>query len=72
MADVATLAGVSEMTPSRVVNGIGQVRDITRRKVDAAMAALRYAPQREARSLAGSNPIRIGLCYGRPFAGDLG
>lgn len=72
MTDVATLAGVSAMTVSRVVNGTGGVGEATRRKVDLAMAALRYAPNREARNLAGSRPIRIGFCRGSGFAGDLG
>jgi LacI family transcriptional regulator len=36
------------------------------------MASLRYAPNREARTLAGRKPIRIGLLYGSRFAGDLG
>lgn len=71
MLDVATLAGVSQMTVSRVVNGTGQVREATRRKVDVAMAALYYAPNRGARKLAGSKPIRIGFCYGSRFAGDV-
>lgn len=72
MTDVANLAGVSTMTVSRVVNGTGKVSEVTRCKVDMAMAALSYAPNGEARNLAGSRPIRVGFCYGRRFAGDLG
>jgi LacI family transcriptional regulator len=72
MGDVATRAGVSVMTVSRVVNGTGSVREGTRRKVDAAMAALRYAPNHAACGLAGSRPIRIGFLYSALFASDLG
>ena len=71
MTDVAAMAGVSQMTVSRVVNGTGPVREGTRRKVDVAMAALRYAPNREARKLAGRKPIRLGFFYSRFFTGDL-
>lgn len=60
------------MTVSRVMNGTGHVREATRRKVDVAMAALRYAPNRAARRLAGSKPIRIGFFYSSLFASDLG
>lgn len=60
------------MTVSRVLNGTGPVREATRRKVDVAMAALCYAPHHEARDLAGSKRIRIGLFYSHLFAFDLG
>jgi LacI family transcriptional regulator len=72
MFDVAALAGVSQMTVSRVVNGTGRVREPTRRKVDRAIEALRYAPNGEARKLAGSMPIRVGFLYSGRFASDLG
>jgi LacI family transcriptional regulator len=72
MSDVAAMAGVSQMTVSRVVNGTGRVREGTRNKVDVAMAALRYAPNRAARKLAGSQPVRVGVLYGSRFTGDLG
>lgn len=68
IADVAALAGVSPMTVSRVINGEGRVREGTRAAVDAAVAALRYAPNRAARSLAGGGQIRIGLLYSNPSA----
>ncbi len=66
MADVAKLAGVSPMTVSRVMNGKSTVRASTRKKVTAAAAALNYAPNPEARLLAGSRPIRIGFLYSMP------
>jgi LacI family transcriptional regulator len=71
MVDVARLAGVSPMTVSRVMNGKSTVRESTRKKVADAVAALNYAPNQEARSLAGSKPIRIGFLYSNPSAGYL-
>jgi LacI family transcriptional regulator len=72
MNDVAALAGVSPITVSRVMNGSGRVDARTRSRVDDAMASLRYAPNREARKLAGRKAVRIGFLYGSRFVGDLG
>jgi LacI family transcriptional regulator len=66
MFDVANRAGVSPMTVSRVMNGKTFVRESTRKKVAEAAAALNYAPNQEARLLAGSKPIRVGFLYGMP------
>jgi len=71
MADVAKMAGVSAMTVSRVMNGTGLVRDSTRQKVAAAIAALKYTPNQEARNLAGAKPIRVGFLYSNPSAAYL-
>ena len=71
IADVASLAGVSPMTVSRVVNGELNVRPGTREKVQAAVTALNYLPNQAARHLAGSEPIRIGMLYNDPNAGYL-
>lgn len=71
IADVASLAGVSPMTVSRVVNGEANVRPGTREKVQAAIAQLNYLPNQAARRLAGSEPIRIGMLYVDPSAGYL-
>jgi LacI family transcriptional regulator len=71
MMDVAELAGVSPMTVSRVMNGETTVRQNTRNKVQAAVAALNYAPNQAARRLAGSKPILIGFLYSNPSAGYL-
>jgi LacI family transcriptional regulator len=71
MSDVAKLAGVSPMTVSRVMNGDTNVRDKTRQRVDAAVAALNYVPNQAARRLAGSRPIRVGFLYSNPSAGYL-
>ena len=49
--DVATLAGVSPQTVSRVVNGATNVRPETRDRVTEAMAKLGYAPSQAARAL---------------------
>jgi LacI family transcriptional regulator len=42
--EVATLAGVSFITVSRVVNGEANVRPETRRRVEEAIAELGYYP----------------------------
>lgn len=64
--DVASAAGVSPMTVSRVINGNGNVRASTREKVEAAIATLHYAPSAAARTLAGGEEIRIGLLHSNP------
>jgi LacI family transcriptional regulator len=68
---VADKAGVSPMTVSRVLNGESNVRPATREAVNAAIAALSYSPNPAARSLAGAQPIRIGLLYSNPSAAYL-
>ncbi|KPH65352.1 LacI family DNA-binding transcriptional regulator [Novosphingobium aerophilum] len=64
--DVARLAGVSPMTVSRVINKGANVREETRRKVEAAIAELNYAPSTAARVLAGGEDLRIGLLHSNP------
>ncbi|HET9511156.1 MAG TPA: LacI family DNA-binding transcriptional regulator [Sphingomonas sp.] len=59
------------MTVSRVVNGMANVRAETRERVAAAIAALDYAPNPAARSLASAGDIRIGLLYANPSAAYL-
>jgi len=49
--DVAQKAGVSVATVSRVVNGNYPVREDTRRRVNAAIKALQYVPNMQAREL---------------------
>jgi LacI family transcriptional regulator len=49
--DVATKAGVSPMTVSRVINDRPRVSDDTRRRVQGAVAELGYVPNRLARGL---------------------
>jgi LacI family transcriptional regulator len=69
--DVARHAGVSPMTVSRVINGEQNVRDSTRVRVREAIAALGYAPNPAARSLAKAQTLRIGLLYSNPSAAYL-
>lgn len=71
ISDVARLAGVSQMTVSRVINGEGNVRPSTRDVVNEAIAELRYSPNPAARSLAGGGQCRIGILYSNPSAGFL-
>jgi LacI family transcriptional regulator len=49
--DVARRAGVAPITASRVINDSGYVRESTRRRVEEAIDALGYVPNRIARSL---------------------
>jgi LacI family transcriptional regulator len=64
--DVASAAGVSSMTVSRVVNGAPNVRDTTRRRVLEAIERLNYSPNTAARSLAAGSATHIGLFYANP------
>lgn len=58
---VAERAGVSRATVSRVVNGSPRVSDETIAAVTAAIAELRYTPNRAARSLANRRSMAIAL-----------
>lgn len=64
--DVAKHAGVSKTTVSRVVNGEANVRPETVAQVRKAIKALRYLPNKAARSLASQTEARIGLLYTNP------
>jgi LacI family transcriptional regulator len=66
IADVASLAGVSTMTVSRVLNRQGKVSENTCELVEAAIAELNYTPSSAARSRVGINAIRIGLLCNNP------
>jgi LacI family transcriptional regulator len=66
--DVATEAGVSFMTVSRVINGHESVRPDTKAAVLAAIDALGYKPNVAARSLVTSGELRIGVIYSNPSA----
>ncbi|MTD39696.1 LacI family DNA-binding transcriptional regulator [Erwinia sp. CPCC 100877] len=59
--DVAEYANVSYQTVSRVVNRAAQVSEKTRLKVEAAMSALNYVPNRVAQQLAGKLSHTIGF-----------
>lgn len=64
LTDVASLAGVSHQTVSRVVNRRPNVSDATRRKVHAAILELDYRPNAAARSLATGRTHSIGVLAG--------
>ncbi len=55
--DVARVAGVSQQTVSRVINGKARVSEATRAKVLQVIAELGYRPNRLAQTLAGG-PVR--------------
>lgn len=59
--DVATRAGVSHQTVSRVINNHASVRPATRERVLEAMAALGYVPNQAARALVTSRTGLIGI-----------
>ena len=71
IADVAAAAGCSPMTVSRVINGDAKVRAATRQQVTEAIAALRYMPNRAARTLAGGEQLRIAILFDNPSASYL-
>ena len=71
IADVAARAGFSLMTVSRVINGEKNVRESTRKIVQDAIDELNYSPNLAARTLAGADPIRIGVLYSNPSAAYL-
>lgn len=64
--DVATLAGVSIKTVSRVINREPNVRPTVKASVTEAIRALGYVPNRAARSLAGTRSFVIGTIFDNP------
>ncbi|HEX7326447.1 MAG TPA: LacI family DNA-binding transcriptional regulator [Rhodanobacteraceae bacterium] len=66
--DVATQAGVSPATVSRVVNGDTPVRAATRERVLRAIELLNYRPNLFARGLGGARSYTVGLVYDNPNA----
>lgn len=66
--DVARISGLSKKTVSRVLNNSPQVAEATRRKVDAVIQQLNYAPDPQARSLASKRSFLLGLIYDNPNA----
>lgn len=70
MVDVARLAGVSQKTVSRVVNGAPHVRPDVSERVHQAIAELDYRPNRAAQALARARTHTIGvLALGTPLFG---
>jgi LacI family transcriptional regulator len=63
ISDVASKAGVSIKTVSRVLNREPNVREATRKRVEQAMETLRYRPNSPGRMLAGNRTYILGLVY---------
>ena len=61
MHEVATRAGVSIFTVSRVVNNSGFVRESTRQRVEQAIAELNYVPSAAGRRLRSGKSHAVGL-----------
>lgn len=61
LGEVATAAGVSPSTVSRILNGTAVVSDDKRAAVDAAIARLGFVPDPVARGLAGGRTMSIGV-----------
>ncbi|HXW82733.1 MAG TPA: LacI family DNA-binding transcriptional regulator [Acidimicrobiales bacterium] len=61
IADVASLAGVSHQTVSRVLNNHPSVRQLTRARVLAAIEQLGYRPNPAARALASGRSKTLGV-----------
>jgi LacI family transcriptional regulator len=61
MSDVARLAGVGTMTVSRFLSGSAGVTEETARRVQMAVAQLRYRPNELARAFRGQRTNSIGL-----------
>ncbi|MEL0638295.1 LacI family DNA-binding transcriptional regulator [Marinomonas sp. TI.3.20] len=59
--DVATLAGVSTQTVSRVTNGADNVTDSTREKVNKAIKELGYIPNKSAQMLSRGKSKTLGI-----------
>lgn len=66
IGDVASLAGVSIKTVSRVFNNEPNVATATRAMVQTAINALGYSPNHSARSLAARESLTLGLLYDNP------
>ena len=62
MADVARAAGVSQQTVSRVANGLPNVNEQTRQRVQTAMQELGFRPSYAGRSLRDGRYHSVGLC----------
>lgn len=61
MRDVAERAGVSVSTVSHVINDTRPVSDVTRKRVERAMAELGYRPNALARSLRRQQTFSVGM-----------
>lgn len=68
--DVASKAGVSTKTVSRVFNRQPNVSEKVRLRVEAAAKELNYRPNPSARSLAGNRSYLVALLFDNPHAGS--
>lgn len=64
IGDVARFASVAPSTVSKALNGTGQLRDETRRRVRAAAAELGFVPDGIGRSLASGRSYTVALLTG--------
>jgi len=64
--DIATLAGVSKKTVSRIINDSPLVRDQTRRDVKRIIELVGYVPDPQARGLAFRHAFLVGMIYDNP------
>ncbi|MEE1675063.1 LacI family DNA-binding transcriptional regulator [Agarivorans aestuarii] len=72
--EVSDLAGVSQATVSRVMNGNNKVSDVNRERVMAAMDKLGYQPNSFAQALATNRSYSVGIVVGTlsgPFFGPM-
>ncbi|MDH3645577.1 MAG: LacI family DNA-binding transcriptional regulator [Gammaproteobacteria bacterium] len=69
--DVASLAGVSIKTVSRVVNGLPNVAEATRKRVNIAIERLNFRPNLSAQRLASRRSYILALLYDNPSANYL-
>ncbi|MDA8196141.1 MAG: LacI family DNA-binding transcriptional regulator [Actinomycetota bacterium] len=70
--DVASRAGVSIATVSRVLNGYSQMKPATRELVVAAMRDLRFVPNNSARGLSSGTKMVLGMVFLHSEAIDPG
>jgi LacI family transcriptional regulator len=66
ITDIATLAGVSKKTVSRVINQAPYVNKKTRARVEAIIAEHGYQPDPQARGLAFRRSFLVGLIHDNP------
>lgn len=74
LADVASRAGVSLTTVSRVLNNRGYLSEVTKARVAEAIKELRYRPNQVARALHGKSTQTVGVIVptvSLPFFGEL-
>lgn len=69
--DVATLAGVSPSTVSKVMNGSTRISEATKVRVEVAIRKLGFRPSSIARSLRKNRTLSIGMINNAPTAGSI-